>query len=272
MRYMQTKRVFGFVVLLSLFSIALVAAPAAPARDDNRAPDLPCSDLQVPAGNKVSYHVYARGVQIYRWDGTTWAFIAPVATLFADANYNGQVGIHYRGPKWESNSGSIVAAGNALRCSPDLNAIPWLRLEATETTGPGIFSSVTYVHRTNTTGGLAPATPGDFIGQSIEVPYTAEYYFYRAEDWPCLRRRLVIENVSAIARCPDGQRMEINFHSHLDNNGDGVGDVADITCHRIALSDQGTFGGMHIFSANHKVLAFADGCSVAGPLPEPAGD
>lgn len=71
-------------------------------------------------------------------------------------------------------------------------------------------------------------------------------------------KRLVIENVSAITRCPEGQRMEINFFSYLDNNGDGVGDSADITFHRIALTDQGTFGGTAIFSANHNVLVFAD--------------
>ena len=71
-------------------------------------------------------------------------------------------------------------------------------------------------------------------------------------------KRLVIENISAIARCPEGLKMEINFFSHIDNNGDGVGDVADITFHRIALTDQGTFSGIAISSANHKVLVFAD--------------
>jgi hypothetical protein len=71
-------------------------------------------------------------------------------------------------------------------------------------------------------------------------------------------KRLVIENVSAIGRCPEGLRIEINFFSYLDNNGDGVGDIADITFHRIALTDQGTFNGTAISSANHKVLVFAD--------------
>jgi hypothetical protein len=71
-------------------------------------------------------------------------------------------------------------------------------------------------------------------------------------------KRLVIENISAIARCPEGFRMEINFFTYLDNNGDGVGDLADITFHRIALTDQGTFGDTAIASANHKVLVFAD--------------
>jgi hypothetical protein len=70
-------------------------------------------------------------------------------------------------------------------------------------------------------------------------------------------KRLVIENVSAIARCPVGYRMEINFFTYLDN-GDGVGDSSDITFHRIALTDQGAFDTTFIASANHKVLVFAD--------------
>jgi hypothetical protein len=41
---------------------------------------------------------------------------------------------------------------------------------------------VTYVQRVNTTGGLRPAAPGSSIGAVVEVPYTAEYYFYRAAD------------------------------------------------------------------------------------------
>jgi hypothetical protein len=71
-------------------------------------------------------------------------------------------------------------------------------------------------------------------------------------------KRLVIENISAIARSPEGMRMEINFSTYLDNNGDGTGDIADITFHRVALTDQGTFAGIAISSANHKVLVFAD--------------
>ena len=183
MRFMETKRNIGVVVMFTLFLAAFASTPATRA-DDNRAPDLPdaCSDLNAPAGNKVISHVYAKGVQIYRWDGSAWVFVAPVATLFADANYHGQVGIHYRGPTWEDNGGSIVKASNALPCPLDPTAIPWLRLQAVSTSGPGIFSSVSYVQRVNTTGGLKPTAPGLFVGESIEVPYTAEYYFYRAEN------------------------------------------------------------------------------------------
>jgi hypothetical protein len=150
--------------------------------NDNRAPDL--SDypkLQVEAGNKVSFHAYAEGVQIYRWDGTSWAFVAPEATLYADAGYHGVVGTHYAGPTWESNSGSKVVGAVLERATPDPDAIPWLKLEAKSKDGPGIFDNVTYIQRVNTVGGKAPTAPGDSVGEVVRVPYTAEYYFYRAQ-------------------------------------------------------------------------------------------
>lgn len=73
-------------------------------------------------------------------------------------------------------------------------------------------------------------------------------------------KRLVIENVSAIARTAPGQRMEMNYFAYYDNNGNGDtgGGIEDITFHRVALTEQGTFGDTAIASANHKVLVFAD--------------
>jgi hypothetical protein len=70
-------------------------------------------------------------------------------------------------------------------------------------------------------------------------------------------KRMVIENISAIARTGAGIRMQIQLYSYLDN-GDGVGDIQDLTFHRIALTDQGTYNGITTSSANHKVLIFAD--------------
>jgi hypothetical protein len=186
MRYMKNKRLIAIVVLLTIAGLAPAFTPAAQA-DDNRVPDLPspvCDSIQVEPGNEVISHVYARGVQIYRWNGASWDFVGPVAMLFADAQYNGQVGIHYatpNGPAWESNSGSKVIAARAAGCSPDTTAIAWLLLKAVATTGPGIFSSVTFIQRVNTTGGLAPTSHNAQINEVIEVPYTTEYIFYRAQ-------------------------------------------------------------------------------------------
>src|SRR5262245_31330189 len=157
------------------------AAPAGARPGDDRAPDLGgCQNLQVPAGNRVAFHAYAEGVQIYRWNGTSWAFVAPEAVLFAGAGDDGPVGIHSAGPTWESASGSKVVGTVLERCTPDPDAIPWLKLGAVSSEGPGIFRGVTFIQRVNTAGGLAPADPGDFPGEEARVPYAAEYYFYRA--------------------------------------------------------------------------------------------
>ena len=152
------------MTLAALAVFALASIPVAQADEDNRAPDLPsplCDRLQVSPGNKVAFHVYADGVQIYRWDGTSWVFVAPEATLFADAGYHGDVGIHYAGPTWQSNSGSKVIASRLEGCTPDPTAIPWLLLQTVSTEGPGIFHRVTYIQRVNTTDGLAPLIPAN---------------------------------------------------------------------------------------------------------------
>src|SRR5262249_41001413 len=65
------------------------ALASCPPCNDNRAPDLGAfQNLQVPAGNKVAFHAYAEGVQIYRWNGTSWTFVAPEAVLYANAGAN----------------------------------------------------------------------------------------------------------------------------------------------------------------------------------------
>ena len=145
-------------------------------------PDLgSCSNLAAPAGSKVRFHTYADGVQIYRWSGTGWSFVAPEAVLTSDANGTNVVGIHYVGPTWESSSGSKVVGAVVDRCFPDPNSIPWLILRAVSTQGPGVFDSVTHIQRVNTAGGNAPSSPGTVVGEEARVPYTTEYFFYRAK-------------------------------------------------------------------------------------------
>ena len=170
------------LIALALSYIAIASMPVALAGEGNRAPDLPsplCDRVQVEAGNKVAFHVYALGVQIYRWNGVSWVFVAPLARLFADPEYHGEVGIHYAGPTWESNSGGKVIASRLEGCAPEPTAIAWLLLQMVSSEGPGIFDGVTFIQRVNTAGGLPPSGPGPFVGAEEEVPYTAEYCFYR---------------------------------------------------------------------------------------------
>jgi len=170
----------GTLVALALLLLALVA-PAKADDYDSPAPDLGgCQKLQVPAGNEVAFHAYAVGVQIYRWNGAKWAFVAPEAVLFADAEHDSVVGIHFAGPTWESVSGSKTVGVVLERCTPDPTAIPWLLLGGVSIGRPGIFDQVSYVQRLNTVGGNAPTDPGTSSGEEARVPYTGEYVFYRA--------------------------------------------------------------------------------------------
>ncbi|MBI3850926.1 MAG: DUF3455 domain-containing protein [Verrucomicrobia bacterium] len=170
---------------LSAVALLLLASPTTmQAGNDNRAPEVPVS-LQVPDGNKVSFHAYAVGVQIYvatasPTDPTkfVWTFQAPEAVLFdADGNV---VGLHYSGPTWESQSGSKVVGARLASTTVDASAIPWLLLQAKSTEGPGILEHTTYIQRVNTTGGLAPTAAPTAPDQEARAPYTAEYFFYRA--------------------------------------------------------------------------------------------
>ena len=184
MRYLKSKLITRLCVLLV---VATFAAQSARADEGSRTPELPlplCESIQIDAGNELAFHTYAVGVQVYKWNGTAWVFVEPVANLYADKGFRGQVGTHYAGPTWESNSGSKVVARRVQNtgCTPDANAIPWLKLEKVSTDGSGIFDGVTFIQRVNTTGGIAPAAPGTFVGQVAEIPYTAEYFFYRAQD------------------------------------------------------------------------------------------
>jgi hypothetical protein len=183
---MHINRLNPLVAPVAKLAAALVAlfvcANALPAFAD-RPPELPspaCDSLNVPDG-KVSAHAYALGVQIYHWTGTNWLFIAPEAALFADQGFEGQIGIHYAGPTWEANDGSKVVGIRLAACTPNRGAIPCLKLGAISTSGPGRFERVTFIQRVNTIGGAAPAEAGLFVGDEARVPYTAEYYFYRAE-------------------------------------------------------------------------------------------
>ena len=168
---------------LSVFLVAGIAPVGAEPGNDNREPDLgDYTDLRVEAGHKVAFHAYAEGVQIYRWTGTSWLLARPEAMLYANDDDGGEIGTHYAGPTWESNSGSKVVGTVQKRATPDPDSIQWLLLKAVSSEGPGIFHRVTYIQRVNTVGGLPPATPGAVVGDEVRVPYTAEYYFYRKQD------------------------------------------------------------------------------------------
>lgn len=131
------------------------------------------------------------GVQIYMCvanntpTGTTytWTFVAPSANLLNDEGK--LVGTHFIGPTWQGNDGSSVAAAKVAGAGVDPSAVPWLLLKATtHGTESGRFDDVTSIQRLSTVGGIAPAEGCDsgHVGSIAQVPYSAEYVFYRTKD------------------------------------------------------------------------------------------
>jgi hypothetical protein len=154
--------------------------------------------LAVPAGATLALHYQGSGVQIYTCTSSggaggaagsgadagaitySWVLKGPDAKLY-DVTTGAQVGTHGIGPEWTSSDGSVVNGTKVEQVNSTVTgAIPWLLLRASSTTGPGVFSNVTYVQRLNTSGGAAPATGCDSStsGMDTRVSYTADYYFY----------------------------------------------------------------------------------------------
>jgi uncharacterized protein (TIGR03118 family) len=174
-----TGRKLGLNFGAAALALVLAGAPAAFAADsgDHRAPEVPL-DIAAPAGTKVAFHGFAVGFQIYTWDGVSWGNAVPSATLFDDQGH--VVATHFAGPSWQSRSGSVVVGAVVPpRVTVDEQSIPWLLLHATTNSGPGIFAHTPWIQRIHTAGGKAPAANGTVIGQVAEVPYTADYYFFR---------------------------------------------------------------------------------------------
>src|SRR5262245_18874522 len=74
------KATVGALALLLGGSLTSLAAEQSA---DNRAPEVPF-DISVGTTNKVHFHGYAEGGQIYTWNGTSWGNAVPRATLFDD--------------------------------------------------------------------------------------------------------------------------------------------------------------------------------------------
>ena len=219
---MQTKRIFltllGGAILIIVIAAGLAPLNQAPMAHANTPtptstprssysyPD-PTNQDALPDSVKVMGNdkkvllraVVTQGSQIYECQasktspsGFAWTLQAPFALLTADDGTNI---IHSTGPSWlytldqsqikatvgqfTQPDGTVVPAN----ATPDVNAIPWLRLDVTEHLGNvGLFSRVNQIQRLYTTQGKAPGTVCDLQNANKRViqeePYKAEYVFW----------------------------------------------------------------------------------------------
>jgi hypothetical protein len=170
-------------------------------------------DIQVPEGNTAFLVGHAVGTQNYiclpcpnpttpaancpDTSGFAWLLFTPEATLFRDNDK--QIITHFFSPNpdengtiratWQdSRDSSIVWGGRATQALvPD--SIPWVKLPMAGVqegpTGGKTLTATTFIQRLNTFGGVAPedgcAQLTD-VGAKAFVPYTADYFFYTADE------------------------------------------------------------------------------------------
>jgi hypothetical protein len=141
--------------------------------------------LAPPEGSAPVLELVADGVQIYTCDakegGFDWSFKAPEANLFDKQGRH--VGTHFAGPTWKIDDGSeVVGEVVAKSDAPEPGAIQWLLLRAKSHQGSGALSTVAYIRRTETKGGLAPSTGCDAShkSQQARMRYSATYQFFSA--------------------------------------------------------------------------------------------
>lgn len=173
-------------------------------------PSVP-DQIQVPAGNKVYLKGSAVGTQNYvclpSASSYAWKFLGPQATLFfvfqwMNGEVRQQITTHFLSPNpaeggtarptWQSSLDTSAIWGKAAASSIDPNfvaqgAIPWLLVQIVGAQngpmGGSSLTGTTYIHRLNTAGGVAPATgcsQAGNVGAVALVPYTTDYYFYKA--------------------------------------------------------------------------------------------
>jgi hypothetical protein len=169
--------------------------------------------LKVPAEPFLLGHGVGTQNYVCSPSGTGVAFVlmTPQATLFD--NEKEQLTSHFFSPNpQEPNANPVVVTDRAIRvtwrhsrdsstvwgevkqgnASTDANfvaqgAVAWLLVTKVHVedgpTGGDKLSKTTFIHRVNTSGGLAPATgctSAADLGHQAFVPYTADYIFYRA--------------------------------------------------------------------------------------------
>ncbi|MGH9720101.1 MAG: DUF3455 domain-containing protein [Bryobacteraceae bacterium] len=166
--------------------------------------------LQVPAGNVAFMKAQASGTQNYicrpSASGHSWTFLGPQATLFLTFKWMNndirqQIATHFLSPNpaenglpratWQSSLDTSAVWGKGVASSIDPNfvasgAIPWLLVQTVGAqpgpAGGAFLTRTTFIHRLNTSGGVAPTTGcgASNVGEAVLAPYSTDYYFYQA--------------------------------------------------------------------------------------------
>jgi hypothetical protein len=149
----------------------------------------PKLDVPLDGGGVVLLHAAGVGTQNYTCTatadaGSMWVLTGPTADL--NDCRGTLIGHHFASvggagyPEWQTLDGTYVVGHKQQAVTPDGGAgsVAWLLLQAVDAGGgTGTLSQVAYIQRLDTDGGLAAGACGD-AGDMIQLPYSADYYFY----------------------------------------------------------------------------------------------
>jgi hypothetical protein len=131
-----------------------------------------------PPGAQLVLEAKGVGAQVYTCTDSQWKLKAPDAKLL-DATGR-MIGTHFAGPTWLLIDGSEIRGKMiASQPAPDGKSIAWLLLAALPGSGSGKLANVTYIRRTETSGGAAPKEP--CTSGELQVQYAAKYSFYASK-------------------------------------------------------------------------------------------
>lgn len=174
-----------------LAACGLLAAAAAAGPTPQTSPPDPLDPRTTAPESRLFLVTHAVGFQNYQCNaaGTAWVFTGPLATLFKTTGKPQPIGTHFRNPVttrpvWQLKDGSSAEAAAIVTVSGGAGNIAWLLLQVAVTSGGSDgdrLTQTTYIQRLNTSGGVAPALPCT-PGATAAVPYTADYFFWRADE------------------------------------------------------------------------------------------
>jgi hypothetical protein len=146
----------------------------------------PVPDVTAPPGVTTVREVQGGGAQIYAChmtasDAYQWTLTGPKAILInADGS---DFGTHGFGPAWTATDGSSIGADGAhpLAKADRAGSVPSLLLTVTSSRGSGVLNGIRLVRRSDTKGGLPPASGCDagHLNATAASHYSAVYTFYR---------------------------------------------------------------------------------------------
>lgn len=182
--YVQLRLVVLMAALVLLSACESVMGPTPRGASAGGAPSLGLfSHIKVPDGFEPAFRLAGKGVQIFRCEAIggehLWRFRQPEAELTDEA---GQlVARHGANFTFEHRDGSrLVATITAYDEAPKRDDLRWLLMSA-KSFGKGAFTSIAYIQRVNTSGGMPPTScQAADVNRLLRVNFTSDFYFYRA--------------------------------------------------------------------------------------------